>query len=154
MANDGRLDTLAPTFVKSLQSASPAIRRAISLAACEHALAYTRVESALVEPALHCLRMRFTLENAALHDLQILRDRFDGQYFERQSVVESGSCDRSESDAAFSKARAIAALIEVSRDNSLASASEAIYEAAFAVTNQREFLDRLQIMLAEMQNEK
>jgi hypothetical protein len=125
-----RLEILSPDVADKLQRASAAKQRAASLAACEFAVAHTRVEHRLVDEALRTLRAAGVLTPNEKAELDALAAQLDEDYFALQEAAEEGQASTEDYLAMFAKARAVAALACAGDENALQAATEAIYEAA------------------------
>src|SRR5258705_12123170 len=134
-----RLEALSPELAARLHQASAANQRAVCLAACEFAVAHTKIEHPLVGRALKRVRAAgvFTAEESA--DLDALVSRLDEEYFDLQKVAEEGLASTDDYMRAFAQARAVAALSFAGGKNAFEAATETVYEAA-ATTDDKEKL--------------
>lgn len=131
-----RLNTDSPQIFESLSKASPDQRKAAMLDACKHAL------HAVSLPSVH--KFTDTLDALAHHqsisaanqtELALLADKFDEEYFSLHQQAEDNPSSPPDYMLAFRRARAVSALLYASRDSSVESVAESIYEAAQAAEN-------------------
>lgn len=134
-----RLERLSPDLADRLRHASPPKQRAAALAACEFAVAHTKVEYAIVEKALKKVRAAGVLAPTERAELDALAAQLDEEYFVLQDAAEEGRASTEDYMRRFSEARAIAALSFVGGEDAFQAATEAIYEAA-ATTDDNEAL--------------
>lgn len=127
-----RLEHNAPELVEKLRHSPIEKQRRASLAACEFALARTKVDHPLVEEALQKLHRgeRFSFDEKAR--IERLATELDEQYFE----LEEASPD--EAVGFFEQSRAVASLFYACCEDAFEvfeASTEAIYEAMAACGN-------------------
>jgi hypothetical protein len=137
-----RLETLSPDLAGTLQRASVAKQRAVSLAASEFAISHAKVEHPLVQRALEKVRAAGALTQQEKAELDALAAQLDEEYFALQEAAEEGRASTDDYMRVFGQARAVAALACAGGEDALQAATEAIYEAA-ATTDDKEELAAL-----------
>jgi hypothetical protein len=137
------LEDLSPDLAGKLKRASAANQRAVSLAACEFAVAHAKVEHPLVENALKTLRAGGVLLPEDKVDLDTLAVQLDEDYFALQEAAEEGSASTEEYLKVFGQSRAVAALACAADEDALRAATEAIYEAAATTDDKEALLSRI-----------
>jgi hypothetical protein len=127
-----RLETLSADLAAKLRRASPAKQYAACVAACELAVAKTKIEHPLVDELFRQVRVGhvFTPQEKAAIDALVAQ--LDEKYFDLQEAAEAGKAPATDYLRAFEKARAVAAL-SFAGDHTPDAVAEAIYEAAAAV---------------------
>ena len=115
-------------------------QRAASLAACEFAVAHTGLVAPVVEQTLCTLRASRPISAESRHALETLAQQLDENYFDLPEAAEEGNAPEDARKLAFSRARAASALAFAADENALEAASEAIYEAAATVDDNKDLL--------------
>ena len=126
-----RLETLSEDLMIRLRQACPSQRRLAALAACAYAVEYAQVHDSAVLSVLGELNSARGVAASAIEKVKTLLEQADKQYFDLHDA--SDSSEDIGCLAAFSRARALSAMLFVVEEESLRSSSEAIYEAVSAV---------------------
>ncbi len=122
-----------------LRRASPSQRKAAALAACVYAVEYAQVHDRVVLSVLSVLSVLGELNSGRyvsapeIERVKILTEQADEEYLDLHDA--SDSSEDNGYLAAFSRARALSALLFALEEESLHSSSEAICEAISAVDN-------------------
>jgi hypothetical protein len=130
-----RFESRFPELAAELQRAPIAKQRATCLAACEYAIAQTKIEHPLVMEALRKMRVGEVLSDKHERGLEELVEQLDNEYFDLAEAFDEGRASRSDYQKPFAKARAVASVLYACDPNPYNAASEAIYEAD-AITDQ------------------
>ena len=130
-----RFESQFPELAAELQRAPIAKQRAACLAACEYAVAQTKIEHPLVIEALRMMCVGEVLSDKHKRELEELVEQLDNEYFDLAEAFEEGGISRSDYQKPFAKARAVASVLYAFDPNPYDAASEAIYEAD-AVTDE------------------
>ncbi len=127
-----RLQSLSVELVNVLSRVSVPRRRAACIAACQLAVAETRVQHSLVHDALRRLHAghMFTLREKA--GLDALAARLDDEYFNLQRAAEAGAGPIESWAQVFAQARAVSA-VSLAGSDSPDALCESVYESAVAV---------------------
>lgn len=118
--------------------------------ACAFAVQAADLHEPVVLDSLDALDCGATIDSASKHKLEELLRDFDSRYIDCSENSADGEDDGIEY---FQKARAIAALVETTRDNWLDAVFESIYEASMAASNQQELISKL-LTIAGCTNER
>lgn len=119
-----------------LRRASPSQRKAAALAACVYAVEYAQVHDRVVLSVLSVLGELNSgryVSAPEIERVKILTEQADEEYLDLHDA--SDSSEDNGYLAAFSRARALSALLFALEEESLHSSSEAICEAISAVDN-------------------
>lgn len=128
-----RLEKLSVDLMTRLRQASPSQRKAAALAACGYAVEYAQVHDSVVLSVLGELNSGRAASAPEIEEVKTLSEQADEKYFGLHDA-----CDSSEDNGflvAFSRARALSALLFAVEEESLHTSSESIYEAISAVDN-------------------
>ena len=128
-----RLESLSSDLAGKLRRASTAKQRAACLAACELAVAKAKFEHPLVDEALQKLHAGESFPAEMKAKIDALALQLDEEYFKLQEAADVGGGTFADYLRIFVKARAIAALSFAGNEDTAKEASDAIYEAAAAV---------------------
>lgn len=128
-----RLENYSPELFEKLQSASPAKRRQAVLKACEMAVELAGVSDYEVIACLDSLRRGETVPREMVINLSQVSNELDEKYFDLQGASGEGQLFGKEILKVFGQARAVAALVFFSTEDSVQSASKAVYEAILSV---------------------
>lgn len=128
-----RLETVSVDLMALLRQAGPSQRRAAALAACAYAVESAKVHDSVVLSVLGELNSGRGVSASQIDDVKKLAEQADEQYFDLHEA--SDSSEDNGYLAAFSRARALSALLFAVDEESLHSSSESIYEAIAAVDN-------------------
>lgn len=128
-----RLEKVEKELVEKLKLLSEEQRKIAVKVACELALQACPVEMPIVAESLRQLLSANRLTTDQVSGLQALAAQLDEQYFDVQDGLGEGQYLNPEGLQLFSQARAVSALSLAGGENSLMTATEAIYEASLAV---------------------
>lgn len=128
-----RLETVSLDLMTRLRQASPSQRKAAALAACGYAVEYAQVHDRVVLSVLGELNSGRGASAPEIEKVKILTEQADDEYFDLHDA--SDSSEDSGYLAAFSRARALSALLFALEQESLHSSSESIFEAVSATDN-------------------
>jgi len=128
-----RLEMVEKELVEKLKLVSEEQRRSAVKVACELAFQACPVEVTIVVESLRQLRSGNKLTTDQVSELDALAARLDEKYFDLQDNLDEGQNLNLEGLQLFSQARAVSALSLASGEDSLMTATEAIYEASSAV---------------------
>ncbi|WP_095092853.1 hypothetical protein [Pseudomonas sp. Irchel 3A5] len=128
-----RLEMVEKGLVEKLKLVSEEQRRIAVKVACELAFQASPVEVPIVVESLRQLLSGNRLTTDQVSGLDALAAQLDEKYFDLQDSLEEGQNLNLEGLQLFSQARAVSALSLAGRENSLITATEAIYEASSAV---------------------
>lgn len=136
------LALLSQELDTKLHRAASAKQRAVSLVACQFALAKARIEAPAVTTALAELGAGRVVPPSVKAQLDSLAEQLDDQYFDLKDAAEAGSADPKQWQDMFAKARAVTALSNAGDEDAYKAAGESIYEAAFTILddNKQELL--------------
>ncbi|HEY1735858.1 MAG TPA: hypothetical protein VGG12_04365 [Methylovirgula sp.] len=137
MVSVDRLKFLSPNLARQLNSAPIEKRRAAGIIACEFAAKAAAIHDPLAIETLRRLQAGQPLTAQQRADLESKAAATDSRYLDEQAAVDQGNA--SDCSRAFAVARAWAALSCASSD-SVSATSEAIYEAAAAMGDERAHL--------------
>ncbi|WP_207282555.1 hypothetical protein [Pseudomonas sp. FW300-N2F2] len=128
-----RLEMVQKNLVEKLKISSEEQRRSAVKVACDLAFQACPVDVPIVVESLRqlCLGNKLTAEQVS--GLDILVAQLDEQYFDLQDSLNDGQNSDVKVLRLFSKARVVSALSLAGGENSLMTATEAIYEASSAV---------------------
>lgn len=126
-----RLEAVSVDLMTRLRQASPSQRRAAVLAACGYAIESAKVHDSVVLSVLGELSLGRDVLASKIEEIKMLAEQADEQYFDLHDAGDS-SGDNAYLFA-FSRARALSALLFAVENESLHSSSESIYEAVSAV---------------------
>ncbi|QXI42237.1 hypothetical protein HU734_018570 [Pseudomonas wayambapalatensis] len=128
-----RLEMVEKGLVEKLKLVSDEQRRGAVKVACELAFQACPVEMPIVIESLRKLRSGSKLTPDQVSGLNALAAQLDEKYFDVQDSLDEGQNLNVEGLQLFSQARAVSALSLAGGDDSLMTATEAIYEASSAV---------------------
>lgn len=128
-----RLESYFPDLYEKLQGASSAKRKQAVLKACEMAVELAGVSDSAVLACLESLRRGETVSREIVVNLSRISNELDEQYFDLQDVSDDEQSFGKEVLKVFGQARAVAALVFFTTEESVQSASEAVYEAILSV---------------------
>lgn len=128
-----RLEIVEKGLVEKFKLASEEQRRGAVKVACELAFQACPVEVPIVVESLRQLRSGNKLTTDQVSGLNTLAAHLDEKYFDVQDSLDEGQKLNVEGLQLFSQARAVSALSLAGGDDSLMTATEAIYEASSAV---------------------
>lgn len=128
-----RLEMIDKGLVEKLKLVSEEQRRSAVRVACELAFQATPVEEPIVIESLRQLRSGKKLTTEQISGLDALAAQLDEKYVDLQDSLDEGGNLNTEGLQLFSQARAVSALSLAGGENSLMTATEAIYEASSAV---------------------
>lgn len=128
-----RLEMVEKGLVEKLKLASEEQRRGAVKVACELAFQAYPVEVSIVVESLRQLRSGNKLTTDQVSGLNALAAQLDEKYFDVQDSLDEGQNLNVEGLQLFSQARAVSALSLAGGEDSLMTATEAIYEASSAV---------------------
>jgi hypothetical protein len=136
------LALLSKELDTKLHGVASAKQRAVSLVACQFAMANARMEAPVVATALAELRAGKVFSPSLKAQLNSLAEQLDEQYFDLKDAAEAGSADPKQWQDMFAKARAVTALSNAGDEDAYKAAGESIYEAAFTIRddNKQELL--------------
>lgn len=135
-----RLFTLSSRLAYQLQEMPVEQQRNLRNLACAFAVQAADLHEQVVLDSLDALDCGATIDSASKFQLEELLRDFDSRYIDCSEKSADGEDDGIEY---FQKARAIAALIETTRDSWLDAVFDSIYEAAMAASNQQELISKL-----------
>lgn len=130
-----RFEYQFPGLAAELQRAPIEIQRAACLAACEYAVAQSKIEQPIVLESLRKMRDGKIITDKDKHDLEALVEQLDNEYFDLAEAFDEGRIIMRNYQMLFAKARAGASVLYAFDPNPYEAASEAIYEAS-AVTDE------------------
>ncbi|MCS5990681.1 hypothetical protein LNP02_12625 [Klebsiella variicola subsp. variicola] len=128
-----RLEMLDKHLAEKIKVVSEEKRRSAVRVACELAVQICPVDLHVVDESLRQLLSGYKLSIEQVSKLERLAAQLDEEYF---NLHDSQNEERELNPQAlhlFSQARAVSALAFAGRDDSIESATEAIYEAALAI---------------------
>ena len=127
-----RLETVDRQLARKLAAAEPIALRQVAAAIAEYAVVQTGLHDPRADAALRQLRGE---EDSARADSELARwvEQLDERQWDIQDRVEAGDASPQEHLAAFSQARAAAALSAAFDSDPVVAAQEAAYEALAAV---------------------
>lgn len=128
-----RLEMVEKGLVEKLKLVSQEQRRSAVKVACELAFQACPVEVPIVVESLRQLRSGNKLTTDQVSGLVALAAQLDEKYFDLQDSLDERQNLNEEGLQLFSQARAVSALSLAGAENSLMTATEAIYEASSAV---------------------
>lgn len=128
-----RLETVSVDLMVRLRQASPSQRKAAALAACGYAVEYAQVHDSVVLSVLGELNSGRCVSAPEIEKVKMLSEQADEEYFDLHDA--SDSSEDNGYLVAFSRARALSALLFAVEEESLHSSSESIYEAVSAIDN-------------------
>ncbi|MCW0973260.1 hypothetical protein [Pantoea sp. JV6] len=128
-----RLEMVEKGLVEKLKLVSEEQRRVAVKVACELAFQACPVDVPIVVESLRQLLSGNRLTTDQVSGLDDLAAKLDEKYFDLQDNLDEGQSLNLEGLQLFSQARAVSALSLAGGENSLMTASEAIYEASSAV---------------------
>lgn len=128
----GRLETVDLQLARELAAAEPIALRQVAAAIAGYAVAQTDLHDPRADTALRQLRGE-THRQQAESELARLVEQLDERQWELQERVVAGEASPQEHLAAFSQARAAAALGAAFGSDPVVAAQEAAYEALAAV---------------------
>lgn len=117
------------------------------LKACEMAVELAEVSGSEVLACLDSLRRGETVPREMVVNLSQISNELDEKYFDLQDASGEGQSFGKEILKVFGQARAVAALVFFSTEDSVQSASEAVYEATLSVENGEKVVMRVFEML-------
>jgi len=117
--------------------------------ACEYAVRTCGIENDTIVIALENFRAWGTLPASTLAELDALAKQLDDRYLTLQERAGSDPSLKPEYLSAFSEARAVSALTFAARSDGLESAAEAVYEAASAVDDPKDLVNRVLSVLGD-----
>jgi hypothetical protein len=135
-----RLRILSRDLVAKLKECPVEKQRAAGVAACEFAISHAEIDDPSVREALAKFRAGTLPSAVEKTQLEALRAGFDEEYFKQKEAADSGEAARDEWKRVFAKARAVAALIFACEGDPFRACTEAIYEASFTMSDQKELL--------------
>ena len=118
-----------------LERASVLQQRAAALAAARFALAQTAVADPILSDGLDALAAGATVDSALVERIEAVVDALDQAQWQLQEKREAGKATEAEHRAAFQKARAANAVLAALNADTLAAASDSIYEAYHATND-------------------
>jgi hypothetical protein len=130
------LALLSQKLDTKLHGATSAKQRAVSLVACQFAMAKAHIEAPVVATALAELRAGRVFSPSVKAQLDSLAEKLDEHYFDLKDAVEAGSADPKQWQDMFAKARAVTALSNAGNEDAYKAAGESIYEAAFTILDE------------------
>lgn len=136
-----RLEALSEDLMIRLRQVCPSQRRMAALAACAYAVEYAQVHDSAVLSVLGELISARGVEASEIEKVKTLSEQADRQYFDLHDA--SDSSEDIGYLAAFSRARALSAMLFAVEEESLRSSSESIYEAISAVDKAHEITARV-----------
>jgi hypothetical protein len=142
-----RLEILSRDLAQRLKESPTNKQREAGLAAYEFAVSHASLEYPLVHDALAKLRNRESLASDEEAAIDALFKRVDEESLALGEAVESGQSTRDDYDAAFARARAMAAVSFASGTDPFLSSAEAIYEASFTAEDKNELLGLIESLL-------
>ncbi|WP_054994826.1 hypothetical protein [Pseudomonas ficuserectae] len=128
-----RLEMVEKGLVEKLKLVSQEQRRNAVKVACELAFQVCPVEVPIVVESLRQLRSGNKLTTDQVSGLDSLAAQLDEKYFDLQDSLDEAQNLNLEGLQFFSQARAVSALSLAGGEDSLMTATEAIYEASSAV---------------------
>jgi hypothetical protein len=128
-----RLEMVEKGLVEKLKLVSQEQRRSAVKVACELAFQACPVDVPIVVESLRQLRSGNELTTDQVSGLDALAAQLDEKYFDLQDSLDEGQNLNEEGLQLFSQARAVSALSLAGGEDSLMTATEAIYEASSAV---------------------
>lgn len=128
-----RLEMVEKGLVEKLKLASEEQRRGAVKVACELAFQAYPVKVPIAVESLRQLRSGNKLTTDQVSGLNALAAQLDKKYFDVQDSLNEGQNLNVEGLQLFSQARAVSALSLAGGEDSLMTATEAIYEASSAV---------------------
>ncbi|MDF7796857.1 hypothetical protein [Pseudomonas syringae] len=128
-----RLEMVEKGLVEKLKLVSQEQRRNAVKVACELAFQACPVEVPIVVESLRQLRSGNKLTSDQVSGLDALAAQLDEKYFDLQDSLDEGQNLNVEGLQLFSQARTVSALFLAGGEDSLITATEAIYEASSAV---------------------
>lgn len=134
-----RLEMVDKGLVEKLKLVSEEQRRGAVKVACELAFQACPVEAPIVVESLRQLLSGNRLTTDQVSGLDKLAVQLDEKYFALQDSLDEGENLNLEGLQLFSQARAVSALSLAGKEDSLMTATEAIYEASSAVDDGARF---------------
>ncbi|NIL20636.1 hypothetical protein [Pseudomonas sp. AN3A02] len=128
-----RLEMVEKGLVEKLKLVSQEQRRSAVKVACELAFQACPVEVPIVVESLRQLRSGNKLTTDQVSGLDALAAQLDEKYFDLQGSLDEEQNLNEEGLQLFSQARVVSALSLAGGEDSLMTATEAIYEASSAV---------------------
>jgi hypothetical protein len=132
-----RFEYQFPELAAELRRAPLEKQRVACLAACEYAVAQTKIDYPLVMEALAKMRGGEVITDKHKRELEALIEQLDNEYFILAEASDEGRGSSRDYQEPFSKARAVASVLYAFDLNPYEAASEAIYEAD-AVTDEND----------------
>ncbi len=135
-----RLFSLSSELATRLQNMPPEQQCALKNIACSYAVKTAGITDQRVLSILTVLNAGGTIDSSSKEYLQQLMNDWDEQYFD--STEKEPTDDQAAMDY-FHKARAIASLLEATKEDGFDAATDSIYEAAMAAPDQDELINHL-----------
>lgn len=144
-----RLEEVEKSLVEKLKVANEEQRRSAVKVACELAFQACPVDVPIVVESLKqlCLGNKLTAEQVSR--LDVLAAQLDEQYFDLQESLNEGQGLDVKVLRLFSQARVVLALSLAGGDDSVMTATEAIYEASSAVDDRVYIFRSVLLVLSE-----
>lgn len=144
-----RLEEVEKSLVEKLKVANEEQRRSAVKVACELAFQACPVDVPIVVESLKqlCLGNKLTAEQVSR--LDVLAAQLDEQYFDLQESLNEGQGLDVKVLRLFSQARVVSALSLAGGDDSLMTATEAIYEASSVVDDRVYIFRSVLLVLSE-----
>lgn len=127
-----RLDTRAADLARQIQAAAPDSQRRIAVNLAELTIARVPVDEPAVGAALHALRSARWGDSPERTAAEQLAERLDETAWDVQDQVDEGNASQSDYIAAFTRARAVSALVFALAPDAAIAALETAYEAEAA----------------------
>lgn len=128
-----RLDMLDKLLAEKMKVVSEEKRRSAVRVACELAVQICPIDLPVVDESLKQLLSGYNLSIEQVTKLKELAAQLDEEYFDLHDSQNEEMELNPQALHLFSQARAVSALAFAGRDDSIESATEAIYEAASAI---------------------
>ncbi|MEN4872148.1 hypothetical protein [Kosakonia cowanii] len=128
-----RLEMLEKRLAEKMKIVSKEKRSSAVRVACELAVQICPVDLPVVDESLRQLLSGYKLSSEQVSKLERLAAKLDDEYFNLHDSLNEERELNPQALRLFSQARVVSALAFAGRDDSIDSATEAIYEAATAV---------------------
>jgi len=142
-----RLETLSVELFEKLRRAPPEKQREATLAACEFAVSYAKVDNPIVKEALASLRASGGLSPKQKAELEALAAELDDQYLDLHEAAEEGRATTNDYLPVFEKSLAVSAVAFAATEDPFEASAEAVYEAAIATDKSKELFAAVETAL-------
>lgn len=134
-----RLETLSKDLSKKIKQATSQKKIELIFTACDFAIKKSQINHPLLDKILKEIKANREISQSEKSELEKVAYELDNKYFDLQEASENGLASTEDYLEAFSKARAVFALLFAFNEDLTMAVSEVIYEASSTIDDKNEF---------------